>query len=101
MVSQLAIVVERLSTKLACRWFRGSVGSSMDFDNLGVAKLVMAKATKMRIVLMLCSCVISHFYLGPSFWIAFVTSDHQPCMLLSCVTFKPLLLSGFMITMIT
>ena len=77
------------------------MGSSVDFDNLGVAKLVLAKATKMRIVLMLCSCVISPFYLGPSFYIAFVTSDHQPCMLLSCVTFKPLLLSGFVITMIT
>ena len=51
MVFQTAIVVARLSTKLTCGWFPGSVGSGMDFYNLGADKLVVAKAIKGCLVL--------------------------------------------------
>jgi hypothetical protein len=45
MAFQLTIISVRLSTKLTWRWFLGSVGSSVDFDKLGVNKLVMAKGS--------------------------------------------------------
>ena len=46
MAFQTAIIAVRLSTKLTWSWFLGSVCSGMDFDNLGVDKLVMANAIK-------------------------------------------------------
>ena len=64
MAPRLTIVSVMLFTKLAWRWFLGSVCSSVDFDKLGVDKLVMAKATIVRklvhfFVLIYQNCIVT------------------------------------------